>query len=69
MRSELRKDYIQEKYVIIAPRRKKRPHDAKKAISQLKSAQQLNWVQRGPGNVGGRTRALVVDPDDPTDAE
>ena len=26
MHSELRKDYIQEKYVIIAPRRSKRPH-------------------------------------------
>lgn len=30
MKSELRKDYIQEKYVIIAPRRGKRPHDTKK---------------------------------------
>lgn len=27
MNSEIRKDYIQEKYVIIAPRRGKRPHD------------------------------------------
>ena len=26
----------------------------------------LDWVQRGPGNIGGRTRALVVDPDDAT---
>jgi UDPglucose--hexose-1-phosphate uridylyltransferase len=26
-KSEIRKDYIQEKYVIIAPRRDKRPHD------------------------------------------
>ncbi len=24
------------------------------------------WQQRGPGNVGGRTRALIIDPDDPT---
>ena len=29
-------------------------------------SQQLNWVERGPGNLGGRTRAIVVDPDDPT---
>lgn len=29
-KSELRKDYIQEKYVIIAPRRGKRPHDVEK---------------------------------------
>ena len=26
----------------------------------------LPWVERGPANVGGRTRAIVVDPDDPT---
>ena len=31
----------------------------------LKSAKaNLPWVQRGPGNVGGRTRSLIVDPDD-----
>jgi photosystem II stability/assembly factor-like uncharacterized protein len=29
---------------------------------------ELNWVERGPANVGGRTRALVVDPDDATHA-
>lgn len=27
MRSEIRKDYVQDKYVIISPRRGKRPHD------------------------------------------
>ncbi|MDZ4805438.1 MAG: FlgD immunoglobulin-like domain containing protein [Candidatus Eisenbacteria bacterium] len=26
----------------------------------------LPWVERGPGNVAGRARAIVVDPDDPT---
>jgi len=36
-----------------------------KALSQAKSSEPLNWVERGPGNVGGRTRALIVDPDDP----
>ena len=25
----------------------------------------LNWVERGPGNVGGRSRAIVADPTDP----
>lgn len=25
----------------------------------------LNWVERGPDNIGGRTRALMVDPNDP----
>ena len=37
-----------------------------KAIAAAKtSGTRLNWVERGPGNVGGRTRALLVDPDDP----
>lgn len=26
----------------------------------------LDWVERGPANVGGRTRGLIVDPDDPS---
>lgn len=30
MRSEIRKDYVQEKYVIIAPKRGKRPHDVER---------------------------------------
>ncbi|MEA3398711.1 MAG: galactose-1-phosphate uridylyltransferase [Patescibacteria group bacterium] len=30
IKSEIRKDYIQEKYVIIAPKRGKRPHDVEK---------------------------------------
>jgi len=25
----------------------------------------LGWKERGPGNVGGRTRSILVDPDDP----
>ena len=29
--SEIRKDYIQEKYVIISPKRQARPHDIKRA--------------------------------------
>ncbi len=28
----------------------------------------LTWSQRGPGNVAGRARAIVVDPDDPTNS-
>lgn len=35
-KSELRRDYIQEKYVIIAPQRKARPHDLKADKKQLK---------------------------------
>ena len=37
-----------------------------KALANAKTfGSKLNWVERGPGNVGGRTRALLVDPDDP----
>jgi hypothetical protein len=35
-----------------------------KAISLFKYVG-LPWTERGPGNVGGRTRGLIVDPDDP----
>ena len=36
-----------------------------KALRKLSSTNQLDWVERGPGNVSGRTRGLIVDPDDP----
>ena len=36
--------------------------NSRKKSKSLKAA--LNWVERGPGNVGGRTRALIIDPDD-----
>ena len=36
-----------------------------KALRAAKTLESLNWVERGPGNVGGRTRSLIVDPDDP----
>src|SRR4030042_69752 len=40
---------------------------AKKNLQRLKSAAEVYpWIQRGPGNVGGRTRSVIVDPDDPT---
>ncbi len=38
---------------------------AKKGTNRLAGAL-LNWVSRGPGNVSGRTRAIIVDPDDAT---
>lgn len=38
-----------------------------KALVAAKTpATKLNWTERGPGNVGGRTRALLVDPADPS---
>ena len=48
---------------------------AKKQVSLMKGANNsvsalddLNWVERGPANVGGRTRTIVVDPDDATNS-
>ena len=39
---------------------------AKLRSVELKATKALDWKQRGPGNVGGRTRGLVIDPDDAT---
>jgi len=36
------------------------------AEKTLKNSETLNWIQRGPANVGGRTRSLIVDSDDNT---
>jgi len=43
-------------------------NSAKKQIENLKSESKftVEWTQRGPANVGGRTRGLIVDPDDAT---
>lgn len=38
---------------------------AKRQYRSKRSAP-LPWIERGPGNVGGRTRGLWVDPSDPT---
>jgi photosystem II stability/assembly factor-like uncharacterized protein len=40
---------------------------AKRNARRLKSSSvQYPWIQRGPWNVGGRTRSVIIDPDDPT---
>jgi len=40
---------------------------AKSKSSNIKSkAATITWQQRGPANVGGRTRGLIIDPDDVT---
>ena len=36
------------------------------ASNTLKSTNTLQWEERGPNNVGGRTRALATDPTDPS---
>ncbi|MAG44265.1 galactose-1-phosphate uridylyltransferase [bacterium] len=43
MKSEIRKDYIQEKYVIISPKRGKRPHDVERP-ERLKPAKKKDCV-------------------------
>ena len=44
--------------------------ELEKAVQRAKKSPNatgsLNWIQRGPANVSGRTRALIVDPDDAT---
>ena len=37
-----------------------------RAMTKMAKTQALNWVERGPGNVSGRTRGIIVDPDDPS---
>ncbi len=36
------------------------------AASRLNKTNALNWIERGPGNISGRTRGIVVDVSDPT---
>jgi photosystem II stability/assembly factor-like uncharacterized protein len=36
-----------------------------KGLKKISSTKSLNWKERGPGNVSGRTRGIIVDPDDP----
>jgi Sortilin, neurotensin receptor 3, len=37
----------------------------KSLANKSKAGTPLPWVNRGPGNVAGRARAIIVDPDDP----
>ncbi len=39
---------------------------SKARVISTKAGTPLNWVERGPGNVAGRARGLVVDVSDPT---
>ncbi len=40
--------------------------EATQRISFQKAIEDVSWVERGPNNVAGRTRALTFDPNDPT---
>ena len=39
---------------------------AKLANAKRGTTRQLDWIERGPGNVGGRTRSILIDPKDKT---
>lgn len=39
---------------------------ARKSSGRTKSNGVIEWTERGPNNVPGRTRGLIVDPDDPS---
>ena len=46
--------------------RKAKKISSTKYLSKLAGTSSLEWTERGPGNVSGRTRGLIVDPDDAT---
>ncbi|MCX6169618.1 MAG: T9SS type A sorting domain-containing protein [Ignavibacteriales bacterium] len=41
-------------------------YKSQKQSRLYKTTTNLNWVERGPGNVSGRTRGIIVDPTDTT---
>ena len=49
-----------------ASRRNKAINELQKLKRNGKAIDNVNWVERGPDNVGGRTRALMYDPNDPS---
>ncbi len=46
-------------------RTREREWALERSIGALRKGQPPNWVERGPGNVSGRARAIAVDPSDP----
>lgn len=36
----------------------------KNNVRRKRSSSSLTWISRGPGNVGGRSRGIIIDPDD-----
>lgn len=60
-RSEIRKDYIQEKYVIIAPRRGKRPHDIERPERLVAPSKKDCFFC--PGNIAKQKNILTIGPE------
>ena len=40
--------------------------DRRMSLSYAKRMTEVNWVERGPNTIGGRTRAILIDPNDST---
>lgn len=57
MQSEIRKDYIQEKYVIIAPRRGKRPTDVERRVAPAMPAGDCIFC---PGTIEHHNRIITT---------
>lgn len=45
---------------------KARKVSSAKELPRTALGSEYTWIERGPGNIGGRTRAIAVDPDDAT---
>jgi len=43
----------------------KKALERKQSLYKKPDSKNLPWIERGPGNVSGRARTLIVDPDDP----
>jgi photosystem II stability/assembly factor-like uncharacterized protein len=68
------KEYMNGMYIAFGEKKSKAPagylsteyQRVKNASGKFKAAGNIEWIHRGPSNVGGRTRGLIVDPDDAT---
>lgn len=60
VKPEIRKDYVQEKYVILAPRRERRPHDIKTQTPATTQTVAKNECVFCPKNVDGQKSILTI---------
>ena len=63
--------FMQDFIMTMDPKTKRIPHEALfEAIRAAEISRQtedltIDWEERGPKNIGGRTRAIMIDPNDP----
>ena len=62
-RERLYQAYLYAEKLRQAPANKKNPSNNNKTLAAISG---ITWTERGPNNVGGRTRAIMVDPNDGT---